>query len=118
MGVAAAVAAVAVAVRSVRRLEVHGPSMLPSLAPGERLVAVRWLRPRPGDLAVLADPREPSRLTVKRVVDVAGGRATVAGDNAAASADSRDYGPVPRHHVWGRAVYRYHPPDQRGRLVP
>ena len=121
----AAVTAAAVGARRVRRLEVTGPSMLPTLAPGERLLAVRTgiglRRLRPGDLAVFADPREPSRLVVKRVVEVAGESVTVRGDNAGASTDSRQFGPVRSDEIWGRAVYRYHPPGQRGRvgrLVP
>lgn len=115
MAALVAVALVVARARPVRRLEVVGPSMLPALAPGDRLLAVRTGRAiRTGDLAVLADPQEPSRLVVKRVVDVAGDLVTVHGDYAAASTDSRQFGPVPRRRVWGRALYRYHPPDRRG----
>ena len=102
------------AVRPVRRLEVAGPSMLPALAPGDRLAVVRGRRLRRGDLAVLADPRDSSRLVVKRVVEVDRGGVTVWGDNPAASMDSRHYGPVPPGNVWGRAVYRYSPASRRG----
>ena len=117
------VAVVAVrAARPVRRLEVTGASMLPTLVPGDRVLVVRGRRGLAvGDLAVVPDPRQPARLVVKRVVRVDGGLVTVHGDNARASTDSRDFGPVPRQTVWGRAVYRYHPPAQRGRvgrLVP
>lgn len=48
--------------------------MLPSLAPGERLiVAPTWLvPPRRGAVVVVPDPREPHRHTVKRVVGLPG----------------------------------------------
>jgi len=98
-----------------RRFEVVGASMSPALGPGDRLVVVR-ARARPGDIAVLPDPRAPARLVVKRVVAVEGGKVTVGGDNPAASTDSRVFGPVPATSVRGRAVYRYHPAARRGRI--
>jgi nickel-type superoxide dismutase maturation protease len=105
-----------VALRPVRRLEVAGPSMLPALAPGDRLAVVRVRLVRAGDLAVFRDPREPSRLVVKRVVEATEDGVTVHGDNVAASTDSRAYGPLPAEAIWGRAVYRYAPPSCRGRI--
>lgn len=98
------------------RVEVHGPSMLPTLVDGERLLVRRTRRVRPGDLAVLHDPAVPARLIVKRVVAVRGRHAEVAGDNSAASRDSRAFGPVHRSAIVGVAWYRYHPADQAGRL--
>jgi nickel-type superoxide dismutase maturation protease len=95
--------------------------MAPSLRPGDRVIVVGGLGPwRPrlqaGDLVALSDPRQPARLMVKRVAAVAGDRVDVRGDNAAASTDSRHFGPVDRAAVVGRVVYRYHPEDRRGRL--
>ncbi|MFP5375995.1 MAG: nickel-type superoxide dismutase maturation protease [Acidimicrobiia bacterium] len=110
---AAGLAAVA-AGRGVRRLAVEGDSMRPTLVPGDRLVAVRCRRPPPGALAVLADPRLPTRTLVKRVAAVGPGGVTVEGDAAGASTDSRTFGPVPA--VWGRVVYRYGPRERAGRL--
>jgi len=110
--------------RSLHRVEVAGASMAPALQPGDRLVVVgrpwgppRW--PRPGQVVAVPDPREPSRLLVKRVRSVDTGRGTldVAGDAPAASTDSRTFGPVPRSTVLGRAVYRYAPPERRGPLA-
>ncbi|HEV7888395.1 MAG TPA: nickel-type superoxide dismutase maturation protease [Acidimicrobiales bacterium] len=96
-----------------RRVEVHGDSMRPALQPGDRLLVVRWPRLRPGHLVALA---RPDRVVVKRVQAVDHGMVTVAGDNAEASTDSRHFGPVPRAHVLGRAVYRYAPTGRAGRL--
>jgi nickel-type superoxide dismutase maturation protease len=105
----------ALAATRVRRLEVVGPSMLPTLAPGERVLAVRGARRvRPDDLVVVPDPRLPTRLVVKRVVELSGRTVTVQGDNRGASTDSRTFGPVPAGSVQGRVVYRYHPRSRRG----
>jgi nickel-type superoxide dismutase maturation protease len=98
------------------RVEVHGPSMLPTLDEGERLLVRRARRVRPGDLAVLNDPEMPARLIVKRVVAVRGRQTDVAGDNPATSRDSRAFGPVDRSAIVGVAWYRYHPAAQAGRL--
>ena len=95
--------------------------MRPTLLPGDRLVVVRpWRRRlRPGDVVALRDPRQPARLMVKRVaaVDRATGDLTVAGDDPAASTDSRHFGPVPSALVRGRVVYRYAPPERAGAML-
>jgi len=102
--------------RRISRVEVVGDSMRPTLEPGDRLVLSRLRRPRPGDLVALADPRQPRRLVVKRLVEVSPAGLTVWGDNLAASTDSRTFGPVAADAVRGRVVYRYHPESRRGRL--
>lgn len=58
--------------RSLR--DVTGPSMLPTLAPGDRLLVLpTWLRPaRRGDVVVLRDQRPPAQSTVKRIVGLPG----------------------------------------------
>jgi len=90
-----------------RRVVVHGASMEPALAEGDRLLVVRSRRTAPGDVVALRDPRRPSRLLVKRVTSVAGDEVVVHGDNLPASTDSRSFGPVPRRAVVGRVVRRY-----------
>ncbi len=105
----------------LRRLEVTGESMIPTLRPGDRVLVVGGLGPfrprlRTGDLVALDDPRDPARVMVKRVTALAGGRVEVRGDNAAASTDSRHFGSVDRAAVVGRVLYRYHPEERRGRL--
>jgi len=117
-GTTAAVGLVAVGVwmgRRVGRVEVVGDSMRPTLEPGDRLVVSRLRRARTGDLVAVADPRQPERTVVKRLVAVAPSGLTVLGDNPAASTDSRVFGPVPPDAVRGRVVYRYHPVERRGR---
>jgi signal peptidase I len=96
----------------VGRYRVAGESMSPGLQPDERVVVNRlayWLRPpRPGDVVVLRDPRRRDRLLVKRIEASAGdGRWLVAGDNAAASTDSRAFGPVDRALILGKVWFRY-----------
>ena len=105
----------------VRRLEVTGESMVPTLRPGDRVLLVRGLGPlrpaiRVGDLVALADPRLPARTMIKRVAGLEGTRLVVRGDNDAASTDSRHFGPVDPAAVRGCVVYRYHPEHRRGWL--
>jgi nickel-type superoxide dismutase maturation protease len=77
----------------VRRVDVTGPSMLPTLVPGASTLAVRkWRRVRVGDLVVVADPRDAERLLVKRCVARRWGQLDVRGDNPEFSTDSRDFG--------------------------
>ncbi len=90
--------------------------MEPTLTSGDRLLVVRRTAPRVGDIVALRDPDATGRLLVKRVVSVVGGRIAVQGDNARWSTDSRDFGPVDRQAVVGRAVYRYGPPGRSGPL--
>ncbi len=111
----AATLVVVAALRRLVRVEVHGQSMAPLLAPGDRLVAVRGLPARVGDVVAVPDPRRPSRLLVKRAVAVGpDGSIELAGDNPAASTDSRTFGPVPDPSVVGRVVWRYWPSHRRG----
>ncbi len=102
--------------RPVGRVEVAGDSMLPTLAPGDRLLVVRAGRTRVGDLVAVTDPRQPARTMVKRVTALGPRGVTVLGDNPAASTDSRTLGPLAPAAVRGRAVYRYFPDDRRGLL--
>ena len=90
--------------------------MRPTLEPGDRLLAVRTVRPKVGQLVAVPDPRAPGRLLVKRVTARHDGLLELRGDNPAASTDSRAFGPVPATAVWGRVVRRYAPPGRAGRL--
>jgi nickel-type superoxide dismutase maturation protease len=103
------------------RLQVAGDSMVPTLLPGDRVLVWRGVGPlRPSarvrDLVALRDPRDPERVMVKRVAGVVGTEVSVLGDNAAASTDSRHFGPVGDAAILGRVVYRYLPDERRGWL--
>jgi nickel-type superoxide dismutase maturation protease len=102
--------------RPIRRVEVRGDSMRPTLEPGDRLLVVRGGPARVGDVVAVGDPRAPARTMLKRVAARGPAGVTVLGDNAAASTDSRSLGPLPPAAVRGRAVYRYFPDDRRGLL--
>ncbi len=120
--------------RGLERVEVHGASMMPTLAPGDRLLVRRLRAARPrlrrGELVVVVDPRDHRRPVVKRVAALPGqaalvdgavveagpGSLIVLGDQVEASTDSRTYGPVALAMVQGRVCYRYAPPERAGRL--
>lgn len=115
MGMTAVGVAVVLAQRHVIRVEVRGWSMAPTLAPGDRMVAIGGLAGRPGDIVAVRDPRDPSRLLVKRVGAVeVDRRLHLSGDDPSASTDSRSFGPVSPALVAGRVVWRYWPPERRG----
>lgn len=103
-------------VSRVRRVVVSGRSMEPAFTPGDRLLVIPARRHRPGDVVAVSDPRQPTRLLIKRVEAVDARRRTLVllGDNRAASTDSRIFGPVSSRSVVGRAVYRYWPPGREG----
>jgi signal peptidase I len=124
---AAVLAALYLATLAVNRslVVVRGPSMEPTLWPGDRLLTVpahRWWL-RPGQVVLVAPPEGPD-LVVKRVHHIerrrAGDRAGTAvvvdvrGDSPGASTDSRWWGPLPRRRVRRVAVARW--PDVRTRL--
>ena len=95
--------------------EVNGPSMVPTLHHGDRLVVQYGARIRPGDVIVLRHPFQQDLLVVKRAAERREGGWWVLGDNAYAGGDSTDYGTVPEDLVLGKVRFRYRPlrPDQR-----
>jgi nickel-type superoxide dismutase maturation protease len=100
------------------RFAVADTSMQPALEPGDRVVAVRWLRPCAGQIVVSRDPQQPARLLIKRVYGRSqDGQYVLLGDNQRMSRDSRAFGPVPANLIVGPVLWRYLPPDRRGRIV-
>jgi nickel-type superoxide dismutase maturation protease len=103
------------------RVAIVGSSMAPTLLPGDWLLAdpdaYRERAPRPCELVLVPDPREPRRLLVKRVAGVEpDGRLRVAGDAPGASTDWRDFGSLDRAAVAGKPWFRYWPLGRWGRV--
>jgi nickel-type superoxide dismutase maturation protease len=117
-------AGIAVGRRWLDVVEVRGASMAPSLLPGDRLLveshSYQGRPPRPGEVVLAADPREPERELIKRVasIDDAASSAELRGDATEASTDSRVFGAIPLSVIRWRAVFRYWPPQRAGRLEP
>ncbi|MEM7246429.1 MAG: signal peptidase I [Acidobacteriota bacterium] len=115
---------VALGVFVVAPYRVEGDSMLPALERGDRLLVEKLSRrlgaPEPGTIVILRSPE--GAVLVKRVAAAPDGQTVpegelwVLGDNAAASRDSRHFGPVPGEQVVGRAAWRYWPPGRIGRI--
>jgi nickel-type superoxide dismutase maturation protease len=106
---------------AVRRVEVTGDSMVPTLAPGDRLLVLRLGHRkflRPGSLVTVAAPPGAGRPAemVKRVVDGGGSTVAVVGDNPDASTDSRSFGRLPLRSVTGLVFYRYAPAERTGAI--
>jgi nickel-type superoxide dismutase maturation protease len=112
--VAAVLAAIAMRRLGFRRAVVVGDSMLPAFEPGDRVVLGPAGRLRAGQVVGFADPRDRTRLLIKRVHALHGSTVDVRGDNEGASTDSRRFGPIPRHGLAGRVLYRYGPPGRAG----
>jgi signal peptidase I len=110
-------AAVVVTTLRYAVVEVAGPSMGPTLAPGDRLLTVPATRIslRAGQVVVVRDPDDPAHLVVKRVRRITGDRVEVVGDDPARSTDSRHWGAVPARTVTRIALTRW--PDVRVRLT-
>jgi signal peptidase I len=112
-----AVAAV-VAKRRLVRLEVEGVSMVPVLAPGDRILVLRTDQIAVGDIIAFADPDGSDGALVKRASGIDRNSVRVEGDNFDASRDSRHFGPVPRSAIIGRVLWCYwspYHPQQAGR---
>jgi nickel-type superoxide dismutase maturation protease len=92
---------------------VQGPSMEPTLWPGDRLLTVPAIGRalRAGDVVVVADPADSQHRLVKRIRGVGGGTVDVRGDAPDRSTDSRAWGRLPVHAVRRVAVARW--PDLR-----
>jgi nickel-type superoxide dismutase maturation protease len=99
---------------SLRFAIVRGPSMVPTLRDGDRiLVKIGAPRRTPVGRVVLVElPDRP--LSVKRLVAVEpDGSVTVEGDNPYGSTDSRALGALPAEAVKGRVLARLWPRPRR-----
>jgi phage repressor protein C with HTH and peptisase S24 domain len=87
-----------------RAVEVSGPSMVPTLADGDALVAYPVRRVRPGDIVIARFRSRPDLLVVKRAIRPCGDGWWIEGDNPFVTDDSRKYGEAV---VLGRVLFRY-----------
>ena len=117
-----------------RRVVVRGPSMFPTLAPGEYVLfdrlAYRRGPPLRGDVVLASHPQRPGTRIIKRVAGAPGEQVTVGertwtlgegewlllGDAPDFSTDGRDFGPVSREAIRARAWFVYWPPGKARRL--
>ena len=89
-----------------RMAVVSGLSMIPTLAPGERLL-VRLDGPIVlGDIVVF---ERANQFDIKRILRIEADGVFVQGDNDQVSTDSRTYGLIPHDNVIGVATYRLWP---------
>ncbi|MFD5622856.1 nickel-type superoxide dismutase maturation protease [Streptomyces yangpuensis] len=100
-------------------VEVTGPSMVPTLLDGDRLVVRYGAAVRPGAVVVLRHPFQQDLLVVKRAVERRpGGAWWVLGDNPYnETGDSTVYGPVPGELVLATAVLRFRPREEGQRSL-
>ncbi|MCX6417758.1 MAG: S26 family signal peptidase [Actinobacteria bacterium] len=89
---------------------VSGLSMIPTLAPGERLL-VRHDGPMVlGDLVIF---KRDNQYDIKRLIRIETDGIFAQGDNDLVSTDSRTYGLIPHDNVIGVATYRLWPKPGR-----
>jgi signal peptidase I len=125
LGAVAAVAGVGYAVLRWRpsRVQIEGPSMEPTLAPGDWALTVSGSRFGKGDVVIVEHPGRPGYEMVKRVTAVPGDRVGerplggdefwVEGDREDASTDSRHFGPVRQEHLKAKVLLIYWPKERR-----
>jgi nickel-type superoxide dismutase maturation protease len=104
-------------------VEIEGPSMSPTLEPGDWALAVAAGRLRHGDVVVIEHPDRPEFDVVKRILALPGELTAdgllrsdefwVEGDHGESSTDSRHFGPVTRDRVRARIRLVYWPPSRR-----
>ena len=91
-----------------RLFEVQGPSMLPGLKPGQRLLVKphRLDQPLPqiGSIVVCRHPSKPDMVITKRLSGRTDQQLDLRGDNPEESTDSRHFGPVPVESLIGEAT--------------
>lgn len=89
----------------MKRFVVAEYSMVPALAPGDGVVAVRSGKVRRGQIRCFEHPDRPGFWLIKRVGDVRGDRFEAVSDNPAAGAvDSRRFGLVATNGSYRVAV--------------
>ena len=104
---------------AARRITVRGPSMYPTLRPGDRILfdrlAYRIADPQTGEIVLARHSSRPRVLFIKRIGDAShSGEYHLLGDNPDASTDSRTLGPFRREDILAKAWLIYWPIDRFG----
>jgi len=105
------------------RVTIEGPSMAPTLLPGDWALVVTPRTYDRGDVVVVEHPGRPGYELVKRLTAVPGDAVEerlladdehwVEGDYPQASTDSRHFGPVTRDELKAKVVLVYWPRERR-----
>ena len=105
------------------RVTIEGPSMAPTLLPGDWALVVTPRTYDRGDVVVVEHPGRPGYELVKRLTAVPGDAVEerlladdehwVESDYPQASTDSRHFGPVTRDELKAKVVLVYWPRDRR-----
>ncbi len=82
---------------------IEGLSMVPTYAPGERVIVRYGSSFGVGDVVLIAFH---DRIDVKRISKIENGLVTIIGDNEAVSIDSRKYGPVQNSQIVAKVIFR------------
>lgn len=82
-------------------VRVEGESMWPELVPGKRYLASGLGVVRVGDCAVFRNPKDASRIFVKKVAEVCGAAYRME-SLVSWGSSGRDFGLVPREYVLGK----------------
>ncbi len=76
--------------------------MRPALVPGQIVVAISWLKPRPNKLVVV---EARGRQIVKRLSAVEGSKVYILGDNEPFSTDSRKFGWISKKNLLATVIW-------------
>jgi nickel-type superoxide dismutase maturation protease len=88
-------------------IRIEGPSMLPVLSHGDRVVVDPSAKPEKGDIVVAYHPYKKNVSIVKRIVDILpDGRYVLLGENLDESTDSRQFGTIAGKDIFGKVVAR------------
>lgn len=91
----------------VKKYEISGISMSPSLNPGDTVFASPlpyfFSSPKKNDIIICQDPRD-KRILVKRITKIYNRKYFVSGDNPNSSTDSRTFGLINRRGIVGKVI--------------